>query len=201
MYCAVDVETTSLKGDVIQLAAVLIDNELRIVDTFNSFAKPLSELWWDKSSELVHGYSWEDAQSFQGSRSCVVDFMKFLNPHVHEFPLYMVYHALFGFDYVKIENFFRLEGLQFSFFKAFSSYKKISTIDMAKKFIKNMDNYKLNTLCDYLGIELNHHDAFSDAMACAKLFIKLKEMENDDGSLFRARKDVLQKPQFLPITQ
>ena len=30
---------------------------------------------------------------------------------------------------------------------------------------------KLNSLCDYFNIELNHHEALSDARACAKLYI------------------------------
>jgi DNA polymerase-3 subunit epsilon len=32
---------------------------------------------------------------------------------------------------------------------------------------------KLPDVCRYLGISLNHHDPLSDAMACAKIMIKI----------------------------
>ncbi len=35
----------------------------------------------------------------------------------------------------------------------------------------NLQNHKLNTLCDYLGIDLDHHNAASDSRACAGLLI------------------------------
>lgn len=43
--------------------------------------------------------------------------------------------------------------------------------------------YKRNLafLCDKYGIELNHHDAYSDALACAKLFMKYL-IETADGT-------------------
>ena len=31
---------------------------------------------------------------------------------------------------------------------------------------------KLNVLCDECGIELNHHNALSDALACAELYLR-----------------------------
>jgi len=36
---------------------------------------------------------------------------------------------------------------------------------------------KLNVLCNRYGIELNHHDALSDALACAKLFMMYNRSE------------------------
>ncbi len=45
------------------------------------------------------------------------------------------------------------------------------TCRMARKAFPHLPNHKLNTLCEYLGIELNHHDAASDSKACAQLLI------------------------------
>lgn len=42
----------------------------------------------------------------------------------------------------------------------------------AAKACWKLPNYQLNTVCDHLGIELNHHEALSDAMACANIMIK-----------------------------
>ena len=39
-------------------------------------------------------------------------------------------------------------------------------------------NFKLNTLANYYGIELNHHIASEDAWACAKIFLNLLQKKN-----------------------
>ena len=38
--------------------------------------------------------------------------------------------------------------------------------------IWNFKNNKLNTVCNELRIPLNHHDALSDALGCAKIAMK-----------------------------
>jgi len=48
------------------------------------------------------------------------------------------------------------------------------TCQMAKRLMPNVQNHKLNTLCDELMISLNHHDAGSDARACAEILLWLK---------------------------
>lgn len=37
----------------------------------------------------------------------------------------------------------------------------------------NLENNKLNTVSDHLGIDLNHHQALDDARACAKIMIDI----------------------------
>lgn len=39
----------------------------------------------------------------------------------------------------------------------------------------NLNPAKLNNVCDHLNIQLNHHDALSDAQACAQIVIKAVE--------------------------
>ncbi|WP_372365128.1 exonuclease domain-containing protein [Candidatus Uabimicrobium sp. HlEnr_7] len=48
----------------------------------------------------------------------------------------------------------------------------ICTKNMSKKYLPNSENYKLSTLSEMYDIELQHHNALSDAKACAKLAIK-----------------------------
>ncbi|MDM8537349.1 exonuclease domain-containing protein, partial [Desulfobacterales bacterium HSG17] len=40
---------------------------------------------------------------------------------------------------------------------------------------------KLNNVCDYLGIPLNHHDALSDALACAKIVLAARNGCSGNG--------------------
>lgn len=49
----------------------------------------------------------------------------------------------------------------------------IDTLPLAIQTVKGLKNYKLNTICEYFGIEFRHHRALSDAYATAEMFIKL----------------------------
>ena len=48
------------------------------------------------------------------------------------------------------------------------------TLQLAKEKLPNLENYKLSTLADNFNIELEHHNALSDAKACLELFHHLK---------------------------
>lgn len=40
---------------------------------------------------------------------------------------------------------------------------------LARRYFPNLPNHKLPTVCQHLGISLNHHNSLSDAMACAEI--------------------------------
>jgi DNA polymerase III epsilon subunit-like protein len=42
---------------------------------------------------------------------------------------------------------------------------------MGRKALPALPNHRLNTLCEYYGIDLNHHHAGSDSQACAQLLL------------------------------
>ncbi len=45
------------------------------------------------------------------------------------------------------------------------------TCQMGRRCYRDLPNHRLDTLCDYLGIDLRHHDAGSDSDACAAILI------------------------------
>ncbi len=49
------------------------------------------------------------------------------------------------------------------------------TVRMGRKAFPQLENHRLNTISDYLGIELDHHDAMSDAAACAQILLHCME--------------------------
>lgn len=51
------------------------------------------------------------------------------------------------------------------------------TLEIAKKTISDVDNYRLPTLCSFAGIDLEHHNAESDSIGCAKLLCLLLNSE------------------------
>lgn len=50
------------------------------------------------------------------------------------------------------------------------------TCQMGRRLLPGMPNHRLNTLCDALGFELDHHNALSDARACAMLLLHYQKM-------------------------
>ena len=51
------------------------------------------------------------------------------------------------------------------------STKYLCTVQMGRRVLPGM-SHKLNVLCDYYGIYLDHHDAASDSQACAKILLQ-----------------------------
>lgn len=48
------------------------------------------------------------------------------------------------------------------------------TYQLTRRYIKELPNYRLNTVCDYFGIALNHHEALSDARGAAQIMLQLE---------------------------
>lgn len=193
IYPVIDVETTDYRGEVIQLACVLLDlniekMEFKKLGEFNEYCRPTSKIYWNEDSKKAHGMSWEETQAFQEQKEMTINFMRFLAPYRDQFPLTFVSHDKRDFDFNHVENLFRFNGFQYSFWRCFNNHKKVSTIDLAKEKGIPVDGYSLPILCEYFRIELeSHHNAIFDARACAEIFIKLSIMEFYYGSLFELR--------------
>lgn len=50
------------------------------------------------------------------------------------------------------------------------------TVSVARKVWPLLSNHKLDSVCDHCGIALVHHDAASDARACAKIALAAREI-------------------------
>lgn len=51
----------------------------------------------------------------------------------------------------------------------------VCTVKLSKQYLPFLYNHKLNTVCEYYGIELDHHEALSDARGCARILLNLNE--------------------------
>ncbi len=63
----------------------------------------------------------------------------------------------------------------------------ICTVQTGRAFLPGI-GHKLNEMCDYYGIELNHHVASSDSRACAKILLKYIEGGADVKNYIRTYK-------------
>ena len=52
------------------------------------------------------------------------------------------------------------------------AYQTLDTVTSSRRLIPGLANYKLNTVCDALNIDLHHHhNALDDAQACANILL------------------------------
>ena len=47
----------------------------------------------------------------------------------------------------------------------------VCTCQMGRRLLPGLPNHRLNTLCDYLHLELDHHHAGSDSRACGEILL------------------------------
>jgi len=66
-----------------------------------------------------------------------------------------------------------------------STCRYICTCRLARTVFPELPNHKLNTLCDSLDIALEHHNAASDSLACAAIFLECVKMGADTAKATR----------------
>jgi len=63
------------------------------------------------------------------------------------------------------------------------NFEYIDSVSIAKEQLPNLKNCKLKTLVKHCGLPaFKHHDATEDAIACAKIFLKLQEYGKEKSS-------------------
>lgn len=61
----------------------------------------------------------------------------------------------------------------------------LCTVQIGRRILPDM-SHRLNAMCDYYGIELDHHHAGSDSLACAKILLKYIESGTDVTPFIKA---------------
>lgn len=165
-FVVFDLETTGLeanKEEIIEIGACKIKNG-RIDEIFSTFVKPSKNI--PKEITELTGINDEMVKDAPSINYVLPDFFKFcygssLVAHNISFDISFV-HAI-------------AKKLSYNF-----DHENIDTIELSKKHLPGLKNYKLGTVVEKLGIVLeNAHRAVNDATATAKVFIKLMQKTID----------------------
>lgn len=161
---------------------------------------------WDESARLVHGISKRTADQFpprEEALQALIDFIPknrnfaFLcHASDSQFMESINQRVDFHFDFAMIKSDFWFQDRYFDFFDYFDHYKIISTVTLARAM--KMESAKLNNLAKYFKIELNHHDAKSDRLACEEIF---KRLMNDENSFSFGERDSKLDPGIFEIQE
>lgn len=170
-----DFETTGLKESYAVSLALI-----RIEDDMIKFAKyylinPQAEI--EYGAYKVHGIGEKDIVDKPTFREIWPEISKYISGQI------LVAHNS-NYDTKVIRNELKRYGLACKPFKSVCTYKN------AKKLIDKTDieNYKLDTVCEYFGITMGtHHDARDDTDACRLIFnrlVRLGDLDIKSESLF-----------------
>ncbi len=53
------------------------------------------------------------------------------------------------------------------------------TVDLSRKVFPQLRHHRLNDMCDYLGVELNHHNAMSDSYGCLMIVASVMNLTGE----------------------
>ena len=156
-FIAFDVETPNAANDRMSaIGATLIYNG-EIVDRFYTLVNP--ETYFSPfNSELTGIYSEDvkDAPKFPKVWEMIENAMSRGVLVAHNAP----------FDMSVLAKCLKAYGIKWK-----EKVPYICTCTLSKRLFKELPNHRLNTMCDCLNIELEHHNAGSDADACARLLL------------------------------
>lgn len=150
-FTAIDFETAQgYRNSICQVGLVRVENGI-INKELNFLVQPPNNYYWERFT-AIHGISAQDtveSPTFDMVWQHIEPFITNQN---------VVAHNGFGFDFPVLNKTLEHYGL------ATPEYNKICTYQIYKS--------NLADLCQRHNIPLNHHDALSDAKACAELYLR-----------------------------
>ena len=160
-YVAFDVETPNRYNCRMSAIGISIIEDGRIVDEFYSLVNPEQRFdWFNTQLTGISARSVADAPTF---------------PQLWD----RIDPLLFCFDMNVLRRCLNDYGIPWK-----GTAKGLCTVIMGRSLLPGI-GHKLNELCDYFGIELDHHRADSDSHACAEILLQYMKMGADPARYIR----------------
>jgi len=153
-YIVFDTETPNSRNDCICSIGITIVEDGKIVDERYDLVDP--EARFDVFNVQLHGIS-PDMVRFEKNFPVLWEEIE----PIMDSGVLVAHNA--SFDMGVLSKLFRRYGIRRE------SDPYVCTVQLGRKCIPDAPNHKLNTLCELLGIQLDHHNAASDSHACAEL--------------------------------
>ena len=159
-YIAFDVETPNRYNNRMSAIGISVIENQQITEQYYSLVDPEQSFdWFNTQLTGIDSEAVADAPTFPALWREIEPVMSsgILVAHNASFDVGVLRKCLYGYD---------IDWLP--------SVKGLCTVTMGRRVIPGI-SHKLNDLCDYYGICLNHHHADSDSQACAEVFLRYLE--------------------------
>lgn len=154
---AIDFETANYRShSAIAIGLTLIENRT-IIESVSHYIRP-PDNWFVEKFIDIHGIRPEDvadAPSFD-------ELWPRIAPFFHNTTM-LAHNAAFDRGV--------LAGTAAYYQIALPPTTWLCSVQIARRAWPQLPRHKLNVVCEHLGITLNHHDAGSDALAAAKIYL------------------------------
>lgn len=161
---ALDFETANSSMSSACSLGITIYEEGEILDSFEWYFKPHSRYNYFTNTS-IHGISKQDVENEEEFVFYYEELEKILEDAV-----IVAHNACFDMTVLNAEC--DLYGLD-----RFPN-KYIDTVAISRVVYPELYNHKLNTVAEYLNIDLRHHNGQSDAFACLMILLKAMEAYN-----------------------
>lgn len=176
-YIAFDVETPNRANNRISAIGITVIRENKIADEFYSLVDPQTHFDYfntrltgisDKTVKGAPDFAqvWEKIEPIMNSGMLVA--------HNAVFDLTVLRHCL---------NDYSIEWKK--------NVKYICTVQSGRKLLPGI-SHKLNDMCGYYGIQLDHHHAASDSRACAEILLRYIKGGADISKFIRTYRLIVQ---------
>ena len=166
-YIAFDVETPNRYNDRMSAIGITVIEDGEIVDSFYSLVNPETFFDYFNTQKTVAGAPtflelWPRIEPILSSGILVA--------HNASFDMGVLRKCLcsYGIDWMP-------------------TVKGLCTVRIGRRLIPDV-SHRLNNLCDYYGICLDHHHADSDSRACAEILLRYMESGADPETFIRTYK-------------
>ncbi|EKT4497685.1 3'-5' exoribonuclease [Flavobacterium psychrophilum] len=166
-FIAIDFETANnSRTSACSLGITFVENK-KIIKTKHFFIKPTPN-YYNFINVGIHDITKEDTED----KGDFKELWEEIKPYFENNKV-IAHNASFDLSVLRAS----LEHYQIEFPKL----EYYCTMLLSKSILKGLLNYQLPTVSEYFNINLSHHNAESDAKACAEILIRLLENENIDS--------------------
>jgi DNA polymerase-3 subunit epsilon len=162
-FCAIDFETANgMRNSACAVALVKVIDS-RVVEEYKSLINQ-EDTWFRPDFIALHGITAEmtaSAPSFAELWPNIAAFISDLRLAAHNA----------GFDISVLKKMLEENGIKWGLPEYYCS------LEIARSTWPSLRAHSLDVVADYLGIELDHHNALSDARACAAILLA-RDMRN-----------------------
>lgn len=166
-FVVFDIETTglsSINDKIIEIGAVKIKN-MEVIDTFETFINPQTHI--SNFITKLTGINDTMVKDYPTIDEILPRFIEFIKGAI-----LVAHNANFDVTFIKTKA--KNMGIEIN-------NAVLDTLELSRHMYSNLKNYKLDTVAEYLGVNLeNHHRAVDDAKATAEIFLKsINELKNN----------------------
>ncbi|MBR4659629.1 MAG: 3'-5' exonuclease [Clostridia bacterium] len=170
-YIAFDVETPNSRNDRMSAIGLAVIEDGRIKRTFSSLINP--ETYFNSFNVALTGITPEMAEA-----APTFDMVWDVIGPAMESGILIAHNAPFDMSVLA-------KCLRAYCIDAPVTMDYACTVQMGRKLYPGLPDHRLDTMCRFLDIPLDHHRADSDALACAKLFIDYGQKGLDAAGFIR----------------